>query len=77
MAHPCIMATSPSQRRLSIVLSNGQLVRTPRLEPLSLPPALLSLGSLCIIVEITFQAVLDFRVAWTQDLYPLQLVLDM
>jgi D-arabinono-1,4-lactone oxidase len=68
---------SQSVKALSLVLANGHLVRCSSTSNVQLfRAALLSLGSLGIITEITFQAVPDFKIAWTQSLNPLSEVLD-
>lgn len=62
---------------LSLVLANGQLVRCSATNNLPLfRAALLSLGALGIIVEVTFKATPTFNVAWRQERYPLSRVLD-
>ena len=67
---------SQSITALSLVLANGHLVRCSATSNGQLfRAALLSLGSLGIITEITFQAVPDFKIAWTQSLHPLSEVL--
>lgn len=63
---------SQSITAISLVLSNGQLVRCSAETNTSLfRAALLSLGALGIITEITFQAVPDFNISWTQSLHTL------
>lgn len=61
---------------LAIVLANGQLVRcsTTDNQPL-FRAALVSLGALGIIVEVTFQTEPEFRIAWKQAKRPLSSVL--
>lgn len=62
---------------LTIMLSNAQLVTcSPEKNRDLFRAALLSLGSLGIIVEMTFQAVPDFNIAWSQRLVDLSHVLD-
>ena len=62
---------------LTVLLSNGQLVTCSADKNADLFRAsLLSLGSLGIIVEMTFQAVPDFNIAWTQKLVNLSDILD-
>jgi D-arabinono-1,4-lactone oxidase len=67
---------SQSVTALSLVLANGHLVRCSSSSNVPLfRAALLSLGSLGIITEITFQAVPDFKIAWRQTLNPLSEIL--
>lgn len=68
---------SHSVTALSLILANGQLVRCSSTvnKPL-FRAALLSLGALGIITEITFQAVPDFNIRWKQSLRPLPDVLE-
>lgn len=62
---------------LTVLLSNSQLVTCSADKNVDLfRAALLSLGSLGIIVDITFQAVPDFNIAWSQQLVPLSHILD-
>lgn len=62
---------------LSLVLSNGQLVRCSATNnPALFRAALLSLGALGIIVEVTFKARRAFNIAWRQERYELSRVLD-
>ena len=62
---------------MKLVLSNGQLVQcSATTNPELFRAALLSLGALGIIVEITFHAVPDFNISWNQSLQPLSHVLD-
>ncbi|EEP82264.1 conserved hypothetical protein [Uncinocarpus reesii 1704] len=62
---------------LSIVLANGQVVRCSEASNSSLfRAALLSLGAIGIITEITIQAVPTFNIAWKQTLKTLPQVLD-
>lgn len=68
---------SQSISSLSIVLANGQLVRCSSSSNLSLfQAALVSLGAIGIITEITFTAVPDFNISWEQSLHPLSEALD-
>lgn len=62
---------------LSIMLANGQVVRCSETNNPSLfRAALLSLGAIGIITEITIQAVPTFNIAWKQTLMSLQQVLN-
>ncbi|CRG89307.1 hypothetical protein PISL3812_06343 [Talaromyces islandicus] len=64
-------------RGLSVTLANGQTVRCSATNNPSLfRAALVSLGALGIITEVTLQATPAFRIAWHQGLYPLSTVLD-
>lgn len=68
---------SQSITALTVLLANGQLVTCSAEKNSDLfQAALLSLGALGIIVEMTFQAVPDFNIAWTQRLVDLSYVLD-
>jgi D-arabinono-1,4-lactone oxidase len=68
---------SQSISSLSLVLANGHLVRcSASSNPSLFRAALVSLGAIGIIVEITFTAVTDFNIAWKQTLHPLSEVLD-
>lgn len=68
---------SQSITSLTILLSNSQLVTCSASKNEDLfRAALLSLGSLGIIVEITIQAVPDFNVSWSQSLHTLASVTD-
>lgn len=68
---------SQSITSLTILLSNSQLVTCSASKNEELfRAALLSLGSLGIIVEITIQAVPDFNISWSQSLHPLSFVTD-
>ncbi|EXJ92313.1 D-arabinono-1,4-lactone oxidase [Capronia epimyces CBS 606.96] len=68
---------SESITSLTVLLSNSQLVTCSATKnPQLFRAALLSLGSLGIIVEITLQAVPDFNVAWSQSLQTLSSVLE-
>jgi hypothetical protein len=60
---------------LSIALSNN-LCTFRGWNPSLFRTGLRSLSALCFIVQATFQAVLDHRTAWTQDLYLLLQVLQ-
>lgn len=62
---------------LTIMLSNAQLVTCSADKNVELfRAALLSLGSLGVIVEMTFQAVPDFNIAWSQRLVELPYILN-
>ncbi|KAJ5091313.1 L-gulonolactone/D-arabinono-1,4-lactone oxidase [Penicillium alfredii] len=62
---------------LSLVLANGQLVRCSTTNnPALFRAALLSLGALGIIVEVTFKAKPSFNIAWRQERYSLARVLN-
>ncbi|KAJ5578526.1 Sugar 1-4-lactone oxidase [Penicillium hispanicum] len=62
---------------LSLVLSNGQLVRCSATNNSALfRAALISLGALGIIVEVTFKARAAFNIAWRQERYSLSQVLS-
>lgn len=62
---------------LSLVLPNGQLVRCSATNNPSLfRAALVSLGALGIIVEVTFKARRSFNIAWRQERYTLAKVLE-
>lgn len=64
-------------RGLSVTLANGQTVRCSATNNPSLfRAALVSLGALGIVTEMTLQAVPAFRIAWEQSLHPLSSVLD-
>ncbi|KAJ5819260.1 hypothetical protein N7474_004851 [Penicillium riverlandense] len=62
---------------LSLVLANGQLVRCSATNnPALFRAALVSLGALGIIVEVTFKARPTFNIAWRQERLSLSKVLD-
>lgn len=62
---------------LSLVLPNGQLVRCSATNnPTLFRAALLSLGALGIIVEVTFKARKSFNIHWRQERYSLTRVFD-
>lgn len=62
---------------LSLVLPNGQLVRCSATNnPALFRAALVSLGALGIIVEVTFKARPAFNIHWRQERYSLTQVLD-
>lgn len=62
---------------LSLVLANGELAQCSATNnPNLFRAALLSLGALGIIVEVTFKAQPTFNIAWRQERYPLSQVLD-
>lgn len=68
---------SQSVTSITILLSNSQLVTcSPSKNPDLFRAALLSLGALGIIVEMTFQAIPDFNISWSQRLVPLSDILD-
>jgi D-arabinono-1,4-lactone oxidase len=68
---------SESIRALSVTLANGQTVRCSATNnPALFRAALVSLGALGIITEVTLQTTPAFRIAWRQGLYPLSTVLD-
>ena len=68
---------SQSVTSITVLLSNAQLVTcSPEKNPDLFRAALLSLGSLGIIVEMTYQAVPDFNIAWSQRLVELSDVID-
>ncbi|GAD94348.1 sugar 1,4-lactone oxidase [Paecilomyces variotii No. 5] len=62
---------------LTLMLSNGQTVRCSATSNQELfRAALVSLGGLGIVVEVTFQAEPTFKVKWQQSMRPLSYVLD-
>ena len=62
---------------LSLVLANGQLVRCSTTNnPDLFRAALVSLGALGIVVEVTFKARPAFNIAWRQERYSLSKVLS-
>ncbi|KAI2791129.1 putative D-arabinono-1,4-lactone oxidase [Penicillium oxalicum] len=62
---------------LSLVLANGELVRCSATDnPDLFRAALVSLGALGIVVEVTFKARRAFNVAWRQERYSLSKVLS-
>lgn len=62
---------------LGIVLANGQLVRcSPTNRPDLFRAALVSLGALGIVVEVTFKARKSFNISWRQERYSLGRVLS-
>jgi D-arabinono-1,4-lactone oxidase len=68
---------SQSISSLSIVLASGHLVRcSATSNPSLFRAALVSLGAIGVITEITFTAVPDFNIAWEQSLHPLSEVLE-
>lgn len=67
---------SQSVLGLKIVLSNGRIVSCSAEQNKDLfRAALVSLGALGIIIEVTFQAVPVFKIAWKQTLVPLDQIL--
>ncbi|RMZ89703.1 hypothetical protein DV736_g3049, partial [Chaetothyriales sp. CBS 134916] len=68
---------SNSITSLKILLSNSEVVDCSAEKNTQLfKAALLSLGSLGIIVELTLQAVPDFNIKWSQSLWPLEHILN-
>ena len=68
---------SQSISSLSLVLANGHLVRcSATSNPSLFRAALLSLGAIGVITEITFTAAPDFNISWHQSLHPLSEVID-
>ena len=64
---------SQSVKALKIVLANGRSVYCSAEQNQDLfRAALVSLGALGIIVEVTFQAVAAFNIEWSQSLHPLE-----
>ncbi len=64
---------SQSVKGLKIMLANGRIVSCSAEQNKDLfRAALVSLGALGIIVEITFQAVPVFNIQWSQSLHPLE-----
>lgn len=67
---------SQSISSLSLVLANGHLVRcNATSNPSLFRAALISLGAIGVIIEITLTAVPDFNISWVQSLHPLSEVL--
>jgi D-arabinono-1,4-lactone oxidase len=68
---------SQSISALSLVLANGHLVRcSASSNPSLFRAALVSLGAIGIITEITFTAVPDFNISWEQSLHTLSEALE-
>jgi D-arabinono-1,4-lactone oxidase len=68
---------SESITSLTVLLSNSQLVTcSAGKNPDLFRAALLSLGSLGVIVEVTVRAVPDFNIGWSQSLHSLASVLE-
>ncbi|KAK5103828.1 D-arabinono-1,4-lactone oxidase [Lithohypha guttulata] len=68
---------SQSVTSMTILLSNAQLVTcSPEKNVDLFRAALLSLGALGIIVEMTYQTVPDFNIHWSQRLVPLDDILS-
>jgi D-arabinono-1,4-lactone oxidase len=68
---------SQSISSLSLVLANGHVVRcSASSSPSLFRAALLSLGAIGVITEITFTAVSDFNIYWEQSLHPLSEALE-
>jgi D-arabinono-1,4-lactone oxidase len=68
---------SESILEMSLMLANGRVVRCSESVNKSLfKAALVSLGALGIITEITLKTVPAFNIAWNQSLWPLSDVLD-
>ena len=67
---------SQSVKGLKIALSNGRIVSCSVEQNVELfRAALVSLGALGIITEVTFQAVDNFRIEWHQGLFPMEKLL--
>ena len=67
---------SQSVLGLKIMLSNGRTVSCSAQQNKDLfRAALLSLGALGIIIEVTFQAVPEFKIEWHQTLVPMESIL--
>lgn len=68
---------SQSVLGLKIMLANGRTISCSKDQNKDLfRAALLSLGALGIIVEVTFQAVPSFNIEWHQSLHPLEAILN-
>ena len=68
---------SETVRGLSITLANGQTVRCSATSNVTLfRAALVSLGALGVITEVTFRAIPAFNIAWEQTLKPISEILD-
>ncbi|KAL6720418.1 D-arabinono-1,4-lactone oxidase [Lecanora helva] len=68
---------SQSVRALRIMLANGRVVPcSPEQNSELFRAALVSLGALGIIVEVTFQAVPAFDIEWVQSLHPLDEIIS-
>ena len=68
---------SQSVLALKILLANGSVVSCSSEQSVDLfRAALVSLGALGIITEVTFRAVPAFNIEWAQSLHPLQDILD-
>ncbi|MCJ1482899.1 D-arabinono-1,4-lactone oxidase [Schaereria dolodes] len=68
---------SQSVLGLKIMLSNGRTVSCSAEHNKDLfRAALVSLGALGIVIEVTFQAVPSFNIQWNQSLHPLQEILE-
>jgi D-arabinono-1,4-lactone oxidase len=68
---------SESVLALRIMLSNGGTVLCDSEQNADLfAAALVSLGALGIITEVTFKAVPSFRIEWEQSIWPLSKILD-
>ena len=68
---------SESISSMKLVLANGQLVQCSATTNSELfRAALVSLGALGIIVEITYHAVPDFKISWKQSLEPISHILE-
>ena len=62
---------------LKIVLSNGNVVSCSKEQSEELfKAALVSLGGLGVVCEVTFQAVRSFKIEWQQEIVPISEVLD-
>ena len=67
---------SSSVTSLTLLLANSQLITcTPDKNPELFRTALVSLGALGIVVEISMQVVPDFNISWTQSLHPLSSII--
>ncbi|KAL9116081.1 MAG: hypothetical protein Q9227_000450 [Pyrenula ochraceoflavens] len=62
---------------LALMLANGQVVRCSKTSnPDLFRAALVSLGALGVITEVTFKADQDFKIEWEQTLQPLPRILE-
>lgn len=68
---------SQSVLALKIMLANGRIVSCSKQQNYDLfRAALVSLGALGIIVEVTFQAVPAFNIEWSQSLHPIDEIIS-
>ena len=68
---------SESVLALKIMLANGRIISCSAEQNLDLfRAALVSLGALGVIIEVTFQAVRSFDIEWSQSLHPLEEILS-